>query len=156
MRRFFSALVAWPLAVPVTVWGWFHERRILRRGRELSRPELEDARAIGVIDPGRVRVLAVGRIPDPLGPISALLARCTSVTVSRPSGLTLRHGIFAVPPYDRDRSLLAHELVHTMQYQRAGSLFGFMRRYIFQCLADGYLNAEWEREARELSGRIAN
>ena len=114
------------------------------------------ARAIGVIDPGRVRVLAVGRIPDPLGPISALLARCTSVTVSRPSGLTLRHGIFAVPPYDRDRSLLAHELVHTMQYQRAGSLFGFMRRYIFQCLADGYLNAEWEREARELSGRIAN
>ena len=156
MRRFCCSIVARILAVPVTPWAWYHERRILRAGRELAAVELADARQLGVCSPERVRVLAVDRVPNPLGPLFRLLSRSTGIACFDPSGLTLRYGIFAVPPMDRDRRLLTHEFVHIVQYQQAGSLWAFLWRYIYQCLADGYVGAEWEREARAGSSRMGN
>ena len=156
MRRLACAVAAWFLAVPVLPWAWFWERRILQGGRRLDKAELEDARKSGVRYPERVRVLAVARVPNPLGPLFGLLSRFPGFACAHPAGLTLRYGIFAVPPMDRDRCLVAHELVHTMQYERAGGLWGFLWRYIFQCLVDGYAGAAWEEEARWVSGRIGN
>ena len=120
MKRFACVVAAWLLAVPVAPWGWIWERRILRHGRRLSEAELEDAREVGVRYPERVRVLALDRVPNPLGPLFGMLSRWTGLTCYDPAGLTLRYGVFVVPPMDCDRSLLAHELVHTMQYERAG------------------------------------
>jgi hypothetical protein len=43
--------------------------------------------------------------------------------------------------------VIRHELIHTRQYQEAGSIFEFLRQYLFQCLTGGYANCEMEREA---------
>ena len=156
MRRFLFGAVAWFLAALVTPWAWIHERRIRRLGRELGREELADARSLGVRNPARVRVLPVARTPNPLGPLFRMLTRWTRLACSDPAGLTLRYGIYAVPPSDHDRLLIAHELVHTSQYERVGGLWPFLWRYIYQCLADGYSGAEWEREACRSSAQIRN
>jgi hypothetical protein len=154
MKRFLFWVASWMLALPVCAWGWHHERRILRSGRPLSDSEVEDARALGVGSPERVRVLAVEQVPNPVLWASGLVERLTRYRIFAPAGLTLRYGIFLVRAKGADRDLLVHELVHTMQCERAGGLFTFLRRYIFQCLVDGYAGAEWEREARELSAQI--
>ena len=54
MRRFVCGVAGWLLALPVAPWGWYHERRILHNGRELTDVELADARVIGVLRPERV------------------------------------------------------------------------------------------------------
>ncbi len=151
MRRFFCGLASWILAVPVGFWGWWHSRRILSCGRELGEQELADARAVGVREPEKIRILSVPRVPNPLRWLARPIDRFTRYSFFDPTGMTLMFGIFAVENLESDRLLLAHEFVHVAQYERFGGVFGFMRRYIFQCLADGYLEAPLEIEARELS-----
>ena len=46
-----------------------------------------------------------------------------------------------------------HELVHTAQYERMNGILGFLRNYLRDCLRNGYINAEMECEARDLSVR---
>ena len=149
-------LASWFFAVPVSLWAWWQSRKILRGGRGLTSPELADARAVGVLQPERIRVLAVRRVPNPLRLLAAPIARFTRYQVFDPAGMTLGFGIFARSELEDDRLLLAHEFVHVAQYERFGGVLGFMRRYIFQCLADGYLEAALEIEARELSERTCS
>ncbi|MFT4546990.1 MAG: hypothetical protein ACI8XO_002281 [Verrucomicrobiales bacterium] len=153
MKRCLASPASWLLAIPVGFWGWHHERRILRTGRELTPEELADASAVGVVAPERLRVLPVERVPNPFDRVSGLVAKLTGYSIFNPAGMTLRYGVFTVDALEHDRGLLAHEFVHVAQYERF-QMFGFMRRYIFQCLADGYLEAPMEIEARELSDRL--
>ncbi|CAN5174648.1 hypothetical protein BH23VER1_BH23VER1_09670 [soil metagenome] len=142
------------LALLATPWAAYHERRILRLGRQLTASELADAAAAGVTCPARLRILAVPAIPNPFGRAFRLLESHTSLCISRASGLTLRHGIFAVPPADQHRETLVHEFAHTRQYESFRSLFAFLHRYIGQCLRQGYHQADFERDARQVASRV--
>lgn len=47
--------------------------------------------------------------------------------------------------------MIAHECVHTGQYERYGSAAGFLRTYLGECLEYGYLATPLEQEAIQRS-----
>lgn len=151
MKRFLFRVTAFLLALPAALWSRHHERRILRLGTPLDETGLMDAARIGVAGAGQVRILHVERVPNPFRILMAPLARRTGLCISEAAGLTLRHGIFVTAPHRGDRPLIAHELVHTRQYQQLGGHLAFLTEYIHQCLLHGYHNAPLEQEAREVS-----
>jgi hypothetical protein len=137
----------------VGIWAWRMEQRILRQGRPLTDSELADAAACGVQDPSRIRVLAVEEVPLPAPRWVCRLGRKCGVGFA-PAGMALRHGILALAENAHDRPLLTHEFVHAGQCERLGSLPRFLRRYLMQCLLDGYDAAALEQEARDRSAAV--
>lgn len=128
-------------------WAAEQERRILREGVPLSEQELSDARAVGVQRTENVRLLQVEIIPRPEHML--LREACDAIDFLTPAtrGLTLQHGIFIRSDCWRNRALIAHELVHTVQYERLGGILPFLRKYLFECVAIGYPEAPLEQEA---------
>jgi len=137
-----------------TQWATEQERRVLCEGVPLSETELIDAKSIGVRNPERVRLLRVDTIPVPAHPMLRAAAASINFLTSAPSGLALEYGIFIRADRWRERELIAHELVHTAQYQRLGGILPFLRTYIFQCVTLGYRNAPLELEAVATAARI--
>jgi Domain of unknown function (DUF4157) len=133
-----------PLAVE---WAGAVEARILREGVPLTEESLLDARRVGVRAPERVRLLALAQVPAPTD--LALKAAAAAIQFLTPAtrGLTLGYGIFIRSDCWGDRQLVAHELVHTMQYERMGGIEPFLRQYLFECLTVGYPAAPMEQEA---------
>jgi Domain of unknown function (DUF4157) len=140
-----------PLAVQ---WAMEQEQRILRQGAPLLPHEIEDAKAIGVRDPERVRLLAVKIIARPEN--LALRAACDAINFLTPEtrGLTLGHGIFIREDCGRDRALIAHELVHTAQYERLGGIEPFLKKYLTECLTIGYADSPLETEAVSIAVKL--
>jgi hypothetical protein len=130
------------------------ERKILREGIALSEQEVADAKAVGVKERQRVRLLEVETITRPSQP--QLRAACEAIDFLTPAtrGLTLGHGIFIRSDCWRDRSLVVHELVHVAQYERLGGILPFLRRYLFECLTVGYSAALLELEAIAVTERV--
>jgi len=60
--------------------------------------------------------------------------------------MALRYGIFVRKDCWGDRQLIAHECVHTAQYERCG-FRGFLEKYLRECLEIGYPAAPMEQEA---------
>ena len=135
-------------------WATDQERRVLCEGVGLSEAEMADARAIGVRNPNRVRLLRVENIPVPVHPMIRAAAASIHFLAAAPSGLTLDYGIFIRADRWRERALIAHELVHTAQYQRLGGILPFLQTYIYQCATVGYRNAPLELEAAAIAARI--
>lgn len=128
-------------------WAAEQEQRILRNGVPLSENEIIDARIAGVREPGRVRLLKVDPIPSPSHPMLKAACDATNFVPAGPRGLTLRYGIFVRSDCWRDRALIAHELVHTAQYERLGGILPFLREYLLECATIGYSEAPMEQEA---------
>ncbi len=148
LRPLAKALV--PLMLPLGCrWIEFQERRILAEGQPLDPEQLADARALGVAEPERVRLLSLPRLPLPHNPFVRKLGLWTGTLSEETVGLSARYGIFLRTPYHRDRRLLAHELTHTRQYEQLGGIRPFLRRYLHECLTDGYRFAAMEREAAD-------
>ncbi len=144
-----------PLLLPfVTRWIHVQERRILAHGEPLDDQGISDARKIGVANPERVRLLRVPNVPVPGGPLVAFCGRWTGGPSGRIAGLTARYGIFIRTDVWGDRRLVAHELVHTAQYERLGGIRNFLRQYLTECLATGYDCAALELEAVEAAAGI--
>lgn len=144
-----------PLLFPLAVqWAAGQERRILAEGVSLTPTELQDAAAVGVLDVARVRLLPAAVIPRPDDP--KLQAACDTINflTMATRGLTLGHGIFIRQDCWRDRDLVAHELVHTAQYERFGGIEHFLRQYLAECLTVGYENSPLEREAQSAVAEI--
>jgi hypothetical protein len=140
-----------PLAVQ---WAADQERRVLCQGVPLSESEMADAKAIGVGNPERVRLLRVESVPVPAHPMLRAAAASINFLTATPSGLALEYGIFIRADQWRDRALIAHELAHTAQYQRLGGILPFLQTYIYQCATVGYRNAPLEMEAAAIAERI--
>ncbi|MCB1235577.1 MAG: hypothetical protein KDM91_10945 [Verrucomicrobiae bacterium] len=154
MRKALHPLLA-KMALPLaTLWVRRQERRILRRGRPLAARERDDARRAGVTEPEAVRVMVVRRVPVPSAGLLGLVARATGFPLFQPAGMALGRGIYLDEAASRSRFILVHELVHIAQYERLGGVPAFLRRYVAECLADGYESAALEREANEVSRRI--
>ena len=142
-----------PLAVQ---WAAEQERRVLCEGVRLSPTELADAKKIGVQNPERVRLLRVETIPVPANPMLRAAGASINFLPAAPRGLALDYGIFVRADHWRDRELIAHELVHTAQYQRLGGILPFLQTYIFQCATVGYQRAPLELEAVKTAAQICS
>jgi hypothetical protein len=140
-----------PLAIK---WAAAVEKRILRDGVPLSDQEMADARAVGVREPERVRVLALARVPAPRNLTLRTAAAAIQFLTPETRGLALRYGIFVRSDCWGERGLVAHELAHTAQYERLGGIEPFLRQYLQECLTIGYPAAPMEQEAIVAAGRL--
>ena len=127
---------------------------ILKLGRPLSQEAMRDAVTVGVKHPEKIRILAVEKIPLPENPMLKWLSRVTGLFCFAPVGMCLRYGIFINQHSFPDRLLIAHECVHTAQYERLGGFRPFLRQYLEECLAVGYDESPLELEAMMTSQRI--
>ncbi len=133
-------------------WAAEKEDTILQSGVPLNDSQLADARRLGVENPGRVRLLRVSQIPMPSHPTLAAAASATNLISPLTAGLTVRYGIFIRNDCWPNRLLVAHELVHTLQYERLGGFAAFLRPYLIECLTPpGYPYGPMEREADAVS-----
>src|SRR5438045_8999662 len=98
----------------------------------LSEIEMTDAKAIGVRNPERVRLLRVDSVPVPAHPKLRAAAASINFLTAAPRGLALENGIFIRADHWRDRALIAHELVHTAQFQSLGGILPFLQTYLLQ------------------------
>ena len=136
------------------VWVADQERLILENGVPLTAPQLTDARLAGVVHPERVRLLQVKKVPFPDNQELWTLAEAMNLLTPPTPGLALRYGIFIRSEHWGQRWLVAHELAHTAQYERLGSIPAFLECYLYQCLAIGYPSAPMEQEAIAVAQRI--
>lgn len=148
MRQAALRLLLWFLLPLATAWVRRQERRILAEGVPLGPAQLGDARALGVAMPERIRLLCLPQIPLPSGALVRKIGQRTGLLSTEAVGMSMRHGIFLRTPHDTDRRLLAHEMTHTLQYERLGGIRPFLRQYLWECLTVGYHAAPLEREAR--------
>lgn len=140
-----------PLAA---TWAEQQETHILEIGLPLSAAELSDAQEVGVAHPERVRLLSVPAIPIPQHSVLRAVAEVTQLIGPFTAGLTLRYGIYVRSDFAGNRHLVAHELVHTAQYERLGGFLPFLRQYLHECLTIGYPDAPMEQEAVLISERL--
>ncbi len=144
-----------PRLLPLAAaWVEKQEARIVAYGVALTAEQISDARKVGVNNPERVRLLSVASITAPEHPMLRAAAEATQLIGPGTAGLTLRYGIFIRQDCWGDRHLVAHELVHTGQYERFGSIAEFLRHYLEECLTVGYPEGPLEQEAIVRSGQL--
>ncbi|BDI29658.1 hypothetical protein CCAX7_17090 [Capsulimonas corticalis] len=131
----------------VCAWAEAQERRILADGAPLTESQRRDAVAMGVAFPDRVRVLRVPSVPIPDSPELRAASASLGFLPGGAAGMALGYGVFIQDDYWNVRSILAHELVHTSQYERLGGFAPFLKQYLTECLTVGYTHSELEREA---------
>jgi hypothetical protein len=133
-----------PLA---TEWATAQEEMILEKGTPLSPQGLVDAKKMGVIYPERIRLLKVASVPMPTNPLLRQAAKATNLISPKTGGMAIRYGIFVRRDCWNNRSLIAHECVHTSQYERFGSIGDFLSQHLRECIEIGYPSAPLEQEA---------
>jgi hypothetical protein len=137
-----------PRLLPLAVsWVEAQEADILATGRALTEIEARLAAAVGVQDPGRVRIKVVGKIPAPDHPELRSIASETGLIGPRTGGITFGHGIYVRDGHIFNR-LVSHELRHVHQYEAAGSVDAFLQTYLNQIATVGYERAPLELDAR--------
>jgi len=145
-----------PVLLPFAVrWAERAEKRILHEGVPLGEPHFSDARLMGVEYPERIRLLKVNSIPLPGNRVLKFAARIMGLLSPHTAGMSLRYGIFVRKDCWGDRRLIAHECVHTAQYERCGGFRVFLSSYLRECLEIGYPAAPMEQEAIQKSAKIA-
>ena len=140
-----------PLAVQ---WAEAKEKVILEHGVALFPQYLEDAKSVGVKYPERVRICEVPQIPIPKHPILRAAAEATQLISPATIGIALRYGIFIHKNFSNDRYTIVHELVHTMQCERFGGFYPFLKKYLWECVEIGYPEAPLEQEAVRIATRV--
>ena len=136
------------LALPLAAkWVGREERKILRDGVPLSPEGLRDALQMGVAHPEKIRLMKVERIPVLNGAFMKSLSWLVPAISPNTIGLSLRYGIYIRSCGWGDRKLIAHECVHTGQYERHGSIEAFLSAYFTECIEIGYPAAPMEQEA---------
>ena len=133
-----------PLA---TEWATAQEQMILESGEPLTSQGLIDAKKMGVIYPERIRLLKVASVPIPANPLLQQAAKATNLISPHTGGMAIRYGIFVRQDCWNNRSLIAHECVHTSQYERFGGISEFLFQYLRECIEIGYPAAPLEQEA---------
>jgi len=134
--------------LPFAMWWVRHNEKIaLRLGRKLSDEEMIWAKEIGIDHPEKVRILNVTRIPTPVPHFIEKIIERIGFPAVNAVGMCMRYGIYAKEKYATDKSIIAHELVHTQQYERLGGLWHFLKLYLKETMILGYANSPLEIEA---------
>ena len=137
-----------PFCLPLAVrWASQQEQKILRAGVALDDSQVTDARLMGVARPEKVRLLKVDQVPLPANRLLRWAAKRTKLISSDTAGMALRYGIFIRSDCWQMRRLIAHECVHTAQYERLGGIEEFLSLYLRECLELGYPSGLLEQEA---------
>jgi hypothetical protein len=132
-------------------WVAEMERAILKSGQPLLPQNRKDAETIGVQQSKDVRILVLDGIPLPNDPGLRQLAAETELITDRTAGMTFGYGI-VLKKGSIDRRLIAHELVHVMQYERFGGIKAFLKEYVKEvAFPPGHPNGPLEREADQLA-----
>lgn len=138
-----------PALLPrVIQWATRESQRILQTGQSLTAPGITVARAVGVANPERIRILEVPAIPAPEDPELKQVAEDQDLIGPGTAGLTLGYGIFIVQG-QLDVRLLSHECRHVHQVEVAGGLEAFLPLYLQQIVQFTYANAPYEIDARQ-------
>ncbi|HKO52681.1 MAG TPA: hypothetical protein VJV79_33470 [Polyangiaceae bacterium] len=116
-------------------------------GFPLKPSAVSDARAVGVKQPERIRLLVVDEIPTPDDSLLATAAATIGFLGSSTAGLALGYAIF-VRRGRLSRRLLSHECRHVAQFERIGSLSEFLSIYLNEIAATGYESCTFEVDAR--------
>ncbi|MGV7225235.1 MAG: hypothetical protein ACQ9MH_27440 [Nitrospinales bacterium] len=140
-----------PLAVE---WAEAKEKVSLEHGTALSPKYMEDAKSVGVKYPERVRIYEVSQIPIPKHPILKAAAEVTQLISPATIGISLRYGIFIHNNFSNDRYTIVHELVHTMQCEKFGGLYPFLKKYLWECIEIGYPEAPLEQQAVRIASEV--
>jgi hypothetical protein len=147
----------WKMFLPIACqWVRQQEDRILKDGVALDEDQQIDAWLVGVKEIRKVRLLKVKKFPVPELPGSNELIERSGLFSNRIIGTTYRYGIYIHADYWNHRRLIVHELAHTMQYERMGSLEAFVAEYVRECLMLGYPNGPLEKEARLMESKICD
>ena len=127
-------------------WYWQTEQQYAPQGRLLTAKEQAIANKLGIVHPEQVRVVIAKNFPLPQDP--ELRKNAQSYGMGNPfvAGFTLGHIILLKPDYAKDKTLLAHELVHVNQVERMGQ-DAFVKRYITEMEMVGYRHSPLELEA---------
>lgn len=152
--KFLTDALVWLVLPLAHRWVRREERRILKAGRRLTAEERGDAVAAGVADPDTIRLIIISPLPSPGGLLLQSLGGATSFAVTAPVGMALGRGIYLHPRVANDRRTFLHECVHVAQYERLGGIRPFLRRYLTECLRDGYEDSAMEVEANQTANRI--
>jgi hypothetical protein len=135
-------------------WAEQQERRIQDEGVPLTDAQIQDAIKIGIAHPKRVRLLRVDPMPSPQHPALQEATLRIRMNWATTGGLTVRYGIFIHSNCWSNRHLIAHELTHTMQYERFGSMTTFLRSWLTECFLQGYGNGPLELEAEKMANQL--
>lgn len=131
--------------------SWIEEQEafILKNGSPLDEGILKDAGQLGIKNLEKVRFLAVDKIPHPSDKLLSKAISDFGFIGSNTLGVAFRYGIYVRTSHRHDRSLLIHELVHTMQYERIGGVLPFLNNMF---LSASCMGIQMEAFSRKLSG----
>ncbi|MFM7823036.1 MAG: hypothetical protein ACKPB3_04585 [Bacteroidota bacterium] len=129
-------------------WFAYHQSVTLRTGNKLNSRQLELAHAIGCIKPEMVRLLHVDEMPKVKSPILGKVMDQAGFDFGDAHGLCLGYGIFIHNDRKGDARILAHELTHTLQFERFNGARNFLESYVQQFLVYRYQSMPLEKEAR--------
>lgn len=117
--------------LPIAVqWAIKQEQFVLKHGSPLCSRHLADAVIAGVKEPGRVRVLAVDRIPLPEDPNLAETSKRIGILTDDTRCMGFGHALIIRVDAWNDRELILHNFVHIAQCERSGGLEQWCREYL--------------------------
>ena len=138
-----------PLLAPrVVQWAERLEADTLAAGAPLDARLERLARANGVNEPRRVRMVVVDRIALPGERELQAAALSAGLSQEWASGLTVGHAVLLRRGYENDPRVLSHELRHVAQYEAAGGIRAFLAKHLVDLAERGYDAAPFELDAR--------
>lgn len=129
-------------------WAEKLKKKVAAEGEPLNATGIRMARSVGVEHPELIRLLEVEEIPMPAGPMLREMTKEIGVLSPRTIGIAVGRSILLKQGRMYER-LLLHEFRHVHQFEVAGSLEGYLEKYLQQVVAFGYRNAPLEVDARK-------
>ncbi len=124
------------------------EADVIAHGRPLTDDELQMAKQVGVSQPQKIRILVTKHFPDPKDQEFRNAFDDSLPPSFLRGGLTTGYGILLKPHVEKNRRILAHEMVHVTQIERMGRE-AFLKSMMYELVIVGYLRAPLELEAYE-------
>jgi hypothetical protein len=130
--------------------GWFgyHQGIAIKTGKKLTRSQMDLAITIGCNQPDKIRILFVSEMPEVKSQMLRKVMDQAGFNFGDAYGLCLGYGIYILKGGKGDSRVLAHELTHTLQFERLKSARAFLLTYVNQYILFGYKDMPLEKEAR--------
>ena len=136
------------LAPAAIAWAERTSAETLKSGAPLPARLQDLARANGVRDPDKVRVVVMDRIPLPEEPQLKAAALGVGLSASWASGMTLGYAVMIRRGFEDDVRVLSHELRHVAQYEACGGIKPFLSIHLANLAEFGYEDSPFEVDAR--------
>ena len=136
------------MAPRVVAWAEKLAAGGVAHGRAPTAAQLRIARASGVREPARIRIVVVDRIPLPDEPQLKAAALEVGLSPASALGMTVGYAVLVVRGYEDNVRLLSHEFRHVAQYEACGGIAPFLAMHLADLAAFGYEDSPFEVDAR--------